>query len=165
MVVRGIGGLEVGGGALAVDQLQVVRKEPHANALPTEVRMRAEEAQVVVRLIAGMVGVESREELQVAPSLVTQVLSGESLETLLLFGRHLGAVRWYPDGRGLASRRDPGLGVAQRTVDEDAPELRVVMRAATLYGHGPAPKWIVGEGERHDARDVVGVNCFSPSSD
>ena len=149
---------------LGVDDGKVVGKQPHSDPTATVLRMRSEQAQVVMRFLPWMCSVEAGHQVVEVVRRRTQVLGDEFTQPVLLLSRHLGAIRRNPDRRGFSLVGDPTVRVPEGALDEEAPEVDVVFGLPVGSCQSSAPQGIIGESQRDDARHLVNVGQGRPSS-
>ena len=158
-VVRRVRRLEVRRHVLGVDALEVVGDEGNAEAAPAMVGMRADEAEVVVRDVVWVVGIEEMHRLGHVLAVRAEELAQHRRHQRLFFRCALRATRLDPDRRRFARLGHPHLTASNRGVDPEAPPHRELRRATFRVGERPAPNRIAIERPRHRGGDRVDVGC------
>ena len=112
---------------MCVDELQVMSKQPHPDAVATMIRVRTEKAQIEVIDVSWVRGLKLSQEFEERVGSRPQVFEGKLPEAILQFRSHFDPAWWDPDGGRLSSPCDPGGRVRKGTLEEEPPECAMVV--------------------------------------
>src|SRR5664280_342698 len=164
--VHRIGRLQIGGHVLAVDGGEVLRQQRHADARTSAVWMGAEEAQVEVRPLARVCGLEPSEHLHDQVATRPDQADQQRIEACRVRIGELRATGRNPEGGRFELRSGPHPAVAEAPLEEQAPQCIELVRAMLLVVEDPSPDWVMEEGpgqcvgDRSDVphRDLTNVH-------
>src|SRR5664280_503816 len=151
--VHRIGRLQIGGHVLAVDGGEVLRQQRHADARTSVVWMGAEEAQVVVRPLARVRGLEPSEHLHDQVATFPDQEDQQRIEACRVRIGELWATGRNPEGGRLELRSGPHPSVADAPLEEQVPQSIELFFATLLEVEDPSPDRVMEEGPRQSVGD------------
>ena len=130
-----------------VDVLEVVREQLHADAVAAVIVVRADDAQVVVRLVVGMRVLEPAEHLEHRGRVIAEHPAQQRPDLGNFVGAELLGARWRPHRDRLALLGHPQPIVAQPGGHEQPPPGPELLGAPLGVRKSPAPDRVVVKGD------------------